>query len=129
MEKKNKAGILAIVAGLILITAGISGEGMWIFFRDMLGLVVDNVLLDYLFLALITIASLGGLAVIIGGALIFGNRIGSGKLFVALGTGLGVIGIIIAFAVWFIGGSSPLTISFILGIIGVAFSIYARKQV
>ena len=83
---------------------------------------------------LLYIASLGGIAVIIGGLLIAINRIGTGKFVIGLGAGVGLIGLIIMLVeAYLAGGIAALTeiltlISQSIAWIGVILSIVARNR-
>jgi hypothetical protein len=83
---------------------------------------------------LLYIASLGGIAVIIGGLLIAVNRIGTGKFVIGLGAGVGLIGLIIMLVeAYLAGGIAALTeiltlISQSIAWIGVILSIIARNR-
>ncbi|MFW9835176.1 MAG: hypothetical protein ACFFEK_14345, partial [Candidatus Thorarchaeota archaeon] len=83
---------------------------------------------------LLYIASLGGIAVIIGGLLIAINRIGTGKFVIGLGAGVGLIGLIIMLVeAYLAGGIAALTeiltlISQSIAWIGVILSIIARNR-
>ena len=128
-KDKSRATLAAIASGIFFLSSGITGEGMWVFLRDISGIVVNHVLLDYLFMGMIAIASLGGLAIIAGAVFIFRSSFRTGRTVISLGTGLGVLEIVIAFAIWFLGGHSPVTVPFILGITGLALSMYSRSLV
>lgn len=83
---------------------------------------------------LLYIASLGGIAVIIGGILIAMNRIGTGKFVIGLGAGVGLFGLIIMLVeAYLAGGVAALTeiltlISQSIAWIGVIMSIVARSR-
>ncbi len=83
---------------------------------------------------LLYIASLGGIAVIIGGILIAMNRIGTGKFVIGLGAGVGLFGLIIMLVeAYLAGGIAALTdiltlISQSIAWIGVIMSIVARSR-
>ncbi len=83
---------------------------------------------------LLYIASLGGIAVIIGGILIAINRIRPGKFVIGLGAGIGLIGLIIMLAEAVMAGGvealfDVLTlISQSIAWIGVILSIMARRM-
>ncbi|MFX1580137.1 MAG: hypothetical protein ACFFBJ_10850 [Promethearchaeota archaeon] len=83
---------------------------------------------------LLYIASLGGIAVIVGGLLIAVNRIGTGKFVIGLGAGVGLFGLIILFVeAYLAGGVAALTeiltlISQSIAWIGVILSIVARNR-
>lgn len=99
VSSRNKnAAVLAIVGGLLLLLGGSVGMvGFLTEFKE----IVQNMLgdpnpaVETIFLILIFIAALGGLAVIIGGLLIYKNHIISGKIFISLGAGIGIFGLII----------------------------------
>ena len=82
---------------------------------------------------LLYIASLGGIAVIIGGILIAMDRIGIGKFVIGLGAGVGLFGLIIMLVeAYLAGGVAALTdiltmISQSIAWIGVIMSIVARS--
>ncbi|MHA1964927.1 MAG: hypothetical protein ACW97G_10125 [Candidatus Thorarchaeota archaeon] len=83
---------------------------------------------------LLYIASLGGLAVIIGGILIAMERISTGKFVIGLGAGIGLFGLIIMLVeAYLAGGIAALTevltlISQSIAWIGVIMSIVARSR-
>jgi hypothetical protein len=83
---------------------------------------------------LLYIASLGGIAVIIGGILIAMDRIGTGKFVIGLGAGVGLFGLIIMLVeAYLAGGVAALTeiltlISQSIAWIGVIMSIVARSR-
>ena len=83
---------------------------------------------------LLYIASLGGIAVIIGGILIATDRIGTGKFVIGLGAGVGLFGLIIMLVeAYLAGGMAALTdvltlISQSIAWIGVIMSIVARSR-
>jgi hypothetical protein len=84
---------------------------------------------------LLYIASLGGIAVIVGGILFAMNRIGTGKFVIGLGAGIGLFGLIIMLVeAYLAGGVAALTdvltlISQSIAWIGVILSIVARRSV
>jgi len=126
-SKKSTAMIIAIIAGILLIISGISGMATWTTIKDFVTMhVVDNEIIQIVFAVLIFIASLGGLSVIIGGVLIGKNKIGLGKLFITLGAGLGLIGLIFSILVVFSQDSLTLGSFFSVGMLGLILSIVAR---
>jgi len=126
-SKSSQAMVIAIIAGILLLIAGVSGAATW---EAIKGFVASqfpgNEILEIVFVILIFIASLGGIAVIIGGLLIGKKKIGTGRLFILLGAGMGIIGLIF----WIIVAYSEenLTIGSLLsiGMIGIILSIAAR---
>lgn len=93
--KRSVAFILAVFAGVLLLASGIHGPtGTYQLIIDQLPHFIQNQLIlqiaNTLALILITISLAGGLAVIAGGILILMNRVGTGKLAIGLGAGVGI---------------------------------------
>jgi hypothetical protein len=130
MASKNKAAMgVAIVAGLLLLIEGISGFATWTTIKEFVSdNVTDNEIVMYIFVILIFIASLGGISVIIGGLLIGKNKVRTGKFIIALGAGLGLIGLIVSIIVGLTEGDLTLNTLISLGAIGLILSIVARMM-
>lgn len=133
---KNKVGIIiALISGIILIlggvtsTVGIYGLIPWI--ALVLGFPPEILaVINLVLLVLNLIASLGGIAVIIGALLVAKERIGTGKLFIGLGAGMGLIGFIFLVLIMTLTGTPivsmlPLVYS-TPGLLGGILSILAR---
>jgi len=88
--------------------------------------VTDNEVAQYVFAILIFIASLGGISVIIGGLLIGKDKVGTGKFFIMLGAGLGLIGLIFSIIVAYLEESLTIGSFLSIGAIGLILSIIAR---
>ncbi len=127
MRNKAAAG-LAILAGVLLLSAGVTGAATWQTIRNfVVALIGDHWALILLFQALIFIASLGGVAVICGGILVGAGRTFLGKLFILLGTGTGLLGLVLAVMLpWFRQGSASLALGTTTGTFGIIFSVVAR---
>jgi hypothetical protein len=108
-KKKLKAGagklrlafMLALVGGILMLIAGMVGSiGIIGFaFQELQTYFPQYANLIAVVLAVLTvIASLGGIAVIIGGFLLLRARLTTGKLLIGLGAGVGIIGAIIGLA-------------------------------
>jgi len=128
MASKNSTAMgIAIVAGILLLIAGVSGLATWETIKDFVTThVMDNTVIQIIFAILISIASLGGIAVIAGGLLIGKNKIGTGKLLITLGAGLGLIGLIFSIIVAYSEKNLTLGSFFSIGAIGLILSIVAR---
>jgi len=128
MASKNKnAMILAIIAGLLLLIAGINGIAAWGTIKEFVTAnIADNFIIQIVFTILIFIASLGGLSVIAGGLLIGKGKVGTGKFLISLGAGLGIIGLIVSIYVAYSQGSLTIGSFFSIGAIGLILSIVAR---
>ncbi len=94
------AFVLASIAGVLLLASGIHGP------TETYQLIIDNLprfiqdqqilqIANIIALILITISLAGGLAVIAGGVLILVNRVGTGRLLIGLGAGIGIPWIIL----------------------------------
>ena len=109
-SKNKKAMYIAIIAGILLLIEGISGLATMNVIKDFVTThIADNQILQIIFTILIFIASLGGIAVIIGGIIIGKNHIKTGKILIIIGVGIGIIGLIVAFIVAYM--QNNLTIS------------------
>jgi hypothetical protein len=121
---------IAIVAGILLLVAGLSGLVVWEEIKAfVIGNISDNAAIQTVFLILIIVASLGGIAVIIGGILIGTDRMSGGKLLLTLGVGLGMIGFILSLIVGIQQGSLTIGGFLSIGAIGLVLSIAARLMV
>jgi len=126
-SKNRKAMFIAILAGLLLLIAGVSGLATWETIKEFVNKhIIDNNIVQIIFAILIFIASLGGISVIAGGLLIGKNKIGTGKLLITLGAGLGLIGLIFSIIVAYTEGNFTLGSFFSIGTIGLILSIIAR---
>jgi hypothetical protein len=122
------AAAIAIVGGCVLILAQYSlGATRWSdTHRRMVQVVGENPAVDMIFGAMVAIASLGGLAVIIGGILLAYGRIVPGKTLLLMGTGFGVVGYLIFLGTSLRAGTPPLVDSSMLALLGVGLAIAAR---
>ena len=138
MSSSNSAVVLAFLSGILLIVAGavgsvgIIGTAIEYAIEYLGGSMAD--MLSLLLQALNLIASLGGLAVIAGGILIYVGRKGLGKFIIGLGAGMGLIGFLVVMGSAILHGWSH-TVYFLvlvsqsLGWIGTILAIFARVLV
>lgn len=125
----KKAVIIAIIAGILLLISGISGLAAWETIKDFVTEnIIDNNIVQIVFSILILIASFGGISVIIGGLLIGKDKKRTGRLFIALGAGMGLIGLLVTIIVAFTQGSLTVGSFFSIGMIGLILSIVARRM-
>ena len=119
--------VIATVAGILLAIAGVSGLATWETIKDFVTThVINNIIVQILFAILIFIASLGGISVIAGGLLLGKNKVGTGKLLITLGAGLGLIGLIFSFVVAYSEQNLSLGSFLSIGTIGLILSVVAR---
>ena len=126
-SNNKKAMIIAILAGILLFISGISGGAVW---RKITKFVIENITDNYIiqiiFIILVLIASLGGISVIFGGFLIGKNKILTGKIFITLGTGIGLIGLLIIVSIAIIQHNISFSMYFSIGVIGIISSPLSR---
>jgi hypothetical protein len=129
-SRNSKTIIVAVFAGILLLISGISGLATWETIKNFVTAnVIDNYIVQIIFAVLIFIASLGGISVIIGGLLIGKDKIGTGKLFISLGAGLGLIGLLVSIIIAFMENNFTIGSFFSVGAIGLILSIVARLMV
>jgi hypothetical protein len=89
------AVVLSAVAGVLLLVSGIRGPvGTYELVREQLPLFIQNLqvlqVANTVALVLIAISLAGGLSVLAGAFLIYRNHVGTGKLLIGLGAGVGI---------------------------------------
>jgi hypothetical protein len=124
--RNRNAMILAIVAGILLFIAGVNGVATWETIKGFVNEHIDNIIIQYVFVVLIFIASLGGISVIAGGLLIGRDKVGTGKFLIMLGAGIGILGLIFSSYVAYKAGSLTIASFCSVGAIGIILSIVAR---
>jgi hypothetical protein len=87
--------VFAAVAGVLLLVSGVRGPvGTYALVRKQLPLFLDNSqviqVVNFVALVLIAIALGGGLSVLAGAYLIYRDHVGTGKVFIGLGAGVGI---------------------------------------
>lgn len=122
------AAIVGVIGGAMMLLVGMSGAAAWVqvvdFLESRLG---TDAIIQALAYVLIAIASLGGLAVMLGSALFLTKHVKAGRLLIALGAGFGLIGLIIFIFVRL--EHEELSIAGIgLGMVGLVLSIIARLK-
>jgi hypothetical protein len=129
-SQNSKAMGIAIVAGILLLIAGVSGVATWETIKSFVTThIMDNSIIQIVFVVLIFIASLGGIAVIMGGVLIGKDKIGTGKFLISLGAGFGLIGLIFSIVVAYMEDNLTISSFLTIGAIGLILSIFARLVV
>ena len=99
-RRRIAAFVIATIAGILLLLTGIQGPiGLYQTIKDLLPNLIQNQqilqIADIIAAVFIGIALAGGLAVIAGGILILINRVTIGKFVIAIGTGAGIIWLIL----------------------------------
>jgi len=134
MSNNEKAGLIALVGGILMLLAGVTGAAAWVTIGEIVEEMMGNDSLTIVFQILAILGGLGGLLVILGGLLFWKKGSGSakvGKLLITIGAGFGLIGLII-FIILALMGDDPGTALFgalTIGFIGLILSIIARMKV
>jgi len=137
-QKRNKmAGYIAIISGILLLVSGVTGAEAW----SALGETIEDIVggdmgsnIKIVFMVLSVIALLGGILVLLGGILFIKEKITGGKVAIAIGVGMGLIGLIIilGLAAWTLskgdvdGFIARISLLGSTGGIGILLSIIAR---
>jgi hypothetical protein len=136
--KNAKSFILCFIGGILIFYAGVAGSvGIW---GDLIVLATSLApgfadILFWILLILQNIASLGGIAVIIGAILFITQRVGTGKFIVGIAAGMGIIGLIfLIYNMYMAMGLDALLgiynlLSNSLGMLGVVLTIIGRMLV
>jgi len=103
MTNNEQAGLIAIIGGILMLLAGVTGAATWTALGDLVEGIMGNDSLNLVFQILALLGSLGGAIVMLGGLMIHGkyfkkmkkdSRVKGGKLFITIGAGMGIIGLI-----------------------------------
>jgi hypothetical protein len=99
-RRRIAAFVIATIAGILLLLTGIQGPiGLYQTIKDLLPNLIQNQqilqIADIIAAIFIGTALAGGLAVIAGGILILINHVTIGKFVIAIGTGAGIIWLIL----------------------------------
>ncbi len=138
LTNNEKAGLIAIIGGIFMLLAGVTGAATWAALGDLIVEITGNNDMKLPFQILALIGSLGGLLIILGGVMIHGKyikmrkdkRVKIGKLFITLGAGMGVIGfmIFLALALFTTDPAGNIFGALGLGFIGLILTIIARAK-
>lgn len=133
--------VLAVIAGILLIVSRTTG-GLG-FYETVLNYISAQfggtvaVVISYVLWALSILASLGGIAVIIGGILIYRSRATTGRFVISIGAGMGIIGLLVEIGSAALQGWTSLvglmlamtqSLSWIGILLSIAASLLARKD-
>lgn len=129
----EKAGMYAILGGVLMLIAGTTGASMWADLGEIVIEITGQQYLGTVFRVLVMLGSLGGLLVILGGILIHGKlaeSVSGGKILITIGAGFGLISLLI-FLVVTLMGDEPISILIAaigIGFVGLILSIVARQK-
>jgi len=131
--------LLCIVGGLLLIATSTTGSLGFLELMDDIAASIPALvpymwLINIIMYVLLFLAGLGGISVIIGGVLLTGARVGTGKFIIGLGAGMGLIGLVISLIeILWTSGFGVLVSSLMLeaqslGWIGTILTIIGRQM-
>ena len=132
MTNNEKAGIIAMVGGVLMLVAGVTGAAAWENIGELAQGIVGNDSLNLVFQVLVILGGLGGLIVILGGLLFRKkDKVKFGKALITIGAGFGLIGFVIFIILALMGEEMVTTLVGAMGIgfIGLVLSIAARMKV
>lgn len=129
MNKRKTSFILAIISGIFLILSGTNGASFIEKISEFVLRYFNSQLLKIIFFLVTIIASFGGISVIIGGFLIYKKKIKSGRFVIAIGTGAGLISLLLNFLIIIITQGIQINWFLSFPTLGMIFSILARQIV
>jgi hypothetical protein len=125
--------VISVISGVLLLVSGTRGpSGIFELIMQQLPSFTDNTLILSLasvaILVLITLSWVGGIIVIFGGYLVFRNHVGTGKLMISLGGGIGLPWLIFVLFTLFTTSSitEVLTQHSVVGWTGILLAFLAR---
>jgi hypothetical protein len=129
-ETNKTAGMLAILGGLFMLIAGLTGAATWQHLGDLAIDITGIDALGIVFQILVVMGSLGGLLVILGGLLLRADKVGGGKALITIGAGMGIIGLLIFLIVTLLGDDpgGSLIGAMGIGFVGLILTIVARMK-
>ncbi len=126
-RRRRSAALLSILAGALLAAGHFSGAPHWVSFLELVARFIPmNLVLRGVFVAVLVVASFGGIAVILGGLLILGRRDLLAKLLILLGTGFGLVSFVVAISLAVYRGDLPVYGGNALIVIAIGMSVAAR---
>jgi hypothetical protein len=127
MRPNDQAALAAVLSGALLILSGYTGvrsvDRFFSLLTDLLGNRPFLIVLAYVFIG---VASLGGFAVLMGGYLIWKDRVRLGRIIILIGSGAGFFTLLLFILVNLRREEFSLLASVLPAILGVAIGIVAR---
>ena len=127
MRQNSEAALLAAFAGGLLLVSGWTGarpvDRFFTLLEDIFGTRPLLILLAYLFVG---VASLGGFAVLLGGYLIWKDRVRTGRILILVGSGAGIFTLLLFLLINLRRAEFSLLLSVLPVVLGIAIGIVAR---
>jgi hypothetical protein len=127
MKINSQAALLAAVGGVLLLVVGYSGvRGVDHFFDWLVAVFGPRAWLTEISRIFGGIASLGGVAVLLGGYLIFKGRVRSGRILILIGSGAGFFTLLLFVFVNLWREAFSYLLDVLPAILGIAFGVAAQ---
>ncbi len=127
MRQNTEAALLAAVAGALLIVSGWTGaRPVDHFFTLLEGIFGERPFLIILAYVFVGLASLGGFAVVLGGYLIWKDRVRTGRILILVGSGAGFFTLLFFILVNLRKEEFSLLLSVLPTVAGIGIGIVAR---
>src|SRR2546422_8201074 len=127
LTDNEKAALLAIWAGALLLVSGVTGASQWQRTFDLIASLLGPSLalrvVQFIFVAL---GSVGGVFVLMGAYAFRENQVRTGRIMIWFGTGFTIVSLILLIALQARHGGAPFAGAGILGFAGMALSLAAR---
>jgi len=129
LTDNEKAAILAIWAGVLMLLSGVTGASQWRRTFDLVQqLLGPSALLRFVQLVFVVLGSVGGIFVILGAYAFREDHVRTGKLLILFGTGFTIVSLILFLILAIQHGEWPFAGGAILGFVGVILSVVARLR-
>jgi len=127
MHRNDQAAVLAAVAGALFLVVGYNGvRGVHRFINLLVAWLGNSLILLVLAYVFVAIASLGGIAVLVGAYLLHVDRVRTGRLLILIGSGAGLLSLIL-FVVGIVRREEfSILLEVLPALLGVVLGIIAR---
>jgi hypothetical protein len=126
MHRNKLAFYLAIFGGFLMLLSGTTGVAGLLFLEQLILGFINSVVIRYVFLVLLIIASFGGFAVFLGGYLILKSRVRLGRFIIMLGSGAGILSLVINGLLIFANKQASMAWFLSSATLGIIFSVAAQ---
>ena len=127
LTDNEKAAILALWAGALMLLAGVTGASQWgrtfDLVEDLLG---RNPLLRLVQFVFVALGSVGGIFVLLGAYAFREDRVRTGKLLILFGTGFTIVSLMLFLVLTALHGEWPFAGASVIGFLGIVLSVIAR---
>lgn len=129
LTDNEKAALLAIWAGVLMLLSGVTGASQWQrTFQFLQGVFGESLLLRFLQLVFVALGSVGGVFLFLGAYAFRNNKVRTGRLLIWFGTGFTIASLTLFLGLQARHGDLPYAGASILGLAGVMLSLVARVK-